>query len=126
MDNEFKGTKAPWHCVEYAGFHRVQNGEKFEDNDILDFDILPVEEVKANIKLIEAAPDLLNASMAISSIIASSVTSSTSDSMQRHIRDFNKAINKALGISDTDSIMEEKISKYQKWKRMFSINIKNK
>lgn len=114
MDNEFKGTKAPWHCVEYAGFHRVQNGEQYADNDILDFNVLPKEEVEANIKLIEAAPDLLNASMAISSIIAASVTSSTSDSMQRHIRNFNKAIDKALGITDVDSIMEEKISKYRK------------
>ena len=57
---EFKGTKGEWFPVEYAGYINIQSGEYYSENDnILDCESFPREEVEANAKLIAAAPELL-------------------------------------------------------------------
>jgi hypothetical protein len=66
----FKGTKE-WHAVEYAGFFRINNEPYYEGVDIFSLEDLPEEEVKANVKLAEAAPDMLNALQVIKTILES-------------------------------------------------------
>lgn len=48
---EFKGTKKDWHIVEYAGFLVIQDGQFYEDKNILDFEIVGEVQAKANAKL---------------------------------------------------------------------------
>lgn len=58
---EFKGTKGPWHAVDYAGYISIQDGETYADNDILNVDNVTPDEHYYNGKLCAAAPELLEA-----------------------------------------------------------------
>ena len=68
--SKFRGTKKKLHAVEIAGFYVIQDGENYEDNNVLDFNNcegdFAKEEVRkeiayANAKLFCASPDLLKA-----------------------------------------------------------------
>jgi len=65
---ETKHTPSPWFAVDYAGSFCIQNGEMYEDKDVLSYDSIcgkdfsfPIEVAKANAKLAAAAPELLDA-----------------------------------------------------------------
>lgn len=57
--NEFKGTKEKWYSVEFAGFINIQDGEFYEDKNILDFEDVGSDIAKANALLISKAPEML-------------------------------------------------------------------
>lgn len=58
---EFEGTPAPWFAIDIAGYANIQDGQYYEDNNILDSEDVGEEVVKANVKLILASHDLLEA-----------------------------------------------------------------
>lgn len=57
----FNGTKGKWFAIEYAGHYNIQTGEFYGNDNVLDYENYPKEEVDANAQLIAAAPDLLEA-----------------------------------------------------------------
>ena len=62
---ENKHTPGPWFAVDYAGKFDIQNGEMYEDTDLLCYDTiwdeksLDKETVEANAKIMVAAPEML-------------------------------------------------------------------
>ena len=64
---EAKYTPGPWFAVDYAGKFDIQNGDGYEDTDLLCYDTiwneksLDKETVEANAKLMAAAPEMLEA-----------------------------------------------------------------
>lgn len=57
MNYEFKGTPGPWYPVEFAGYHRLQDGDFYESNDILNEDTC--SRAKFNIRLASKSPEML-------------------------------------------------------------------
>jgi hypothetical protein len=56
-----KHTPAPWFPVEYAGLYRIQSEEGYCESDLQDVETNP--NVEADVKLMAAAPELLEACM---------------------------------------------------------------
>lgn len=92
---EFKGTKGEWYTVEYAGMMSIQNGPSYEDDNILDIDIVCKEQFYANAKLIAAAPELLQ--LAIDTLNLCSMLKMPNESQLIELeKKCEAAINKAL------------------------------
>lgn len=58
---EFKGTKGTWEMVEYCGIYNLQSQPYYGERNLLNIDDVGKEEAESNVKLIIAAPDLLEA-----------------------------------------------------------------
>jgi hypothetical protein len=97
---DFKGTKGKWHAVEYAGTYIIQDGDMYEDNNILDSDIYTEEVVKANAQLIAAAPELLQSLSRLTDICSKDrITDNDSffEEFDEAVDEANRVIDKALG-----------------------------
>lgn len=104
MKNQ-KFTKGEWHAVDYAGSYCIQNGPDYADKDLLSYASIcgedvstKKEEVEANVKLITAAPDLLDALIELIDINESTEDFDTKVSrMVLAIKNSKSAIKKATG-----------------------------
>lgn len=57
--SEFKGTKAEWHAVEFAGFIILKDSDYYEAKNILDYSDVGDVIANANAKLAICAPKML-------------------------------------------------------------------
>ena len=90
---KFKGTKGEWFGIEYSGIWNIQSGQFYGDDNLLDCECYPREEVEANAKLIAAAPDLLEALINIRKLAFDKIHSDEGGIIEELC---DKAIEKAL------------------------------
>lgn len=96
----FRGTKGKWFAVEYAGTYMIQDGEMYEDNNILDSDIYTKEVVDANAQLIATAPELLRVliGMTLSMKAHPDYQLGKNQELIDYVESAEQVINKALGL----------------------------
>lgn len=88
----FKGSKGPWHAVNYAGWINIQRSPYYGSKNLLDESKNPNAEHDA--ALMRAAPDLLKA--AESAILELQIIPCKCNA--KVIRQLEKAVNKALNL----------------------------
>lgn len=93
---KFKGTKKPWHLLDYAGFIRIQDGEFYGDNDLFDVNDVGEQTAHANALLASKSPELL---AMLSSLLESLESEVLSTSMNREIAEAHALIKSATELN---------------------------